>query len=45
MSNDQPSKEINSSQLLGLRKEITILHNGDRYTLRVTASNKLILTK
>jgi hemin uptake protein HemP len=37
--------EITSRELLGTRRELTILHDGQRYVLRVTANNKLILTK
>jgi hemin uptake protein HemP len=37
--------EISSTALLGERKELSILHNGERYTLRITANQKLILTK
>ncbi len=39
------SGEITSAQLLGSRGELTIIHNGERYTLRITANRKLILTK
>jgi hemin uptake protein HemP len=31
--------------LLGSGREVIILHAGDRYRLRVTANDKLILTK
>jgi len=37
--------EISSARLLGSRGELTIIHNGERYTLRITANKKLILTK
>ncbi|MEX0902144.1 MAG: hemin uptake protein HemP [Pseudohongiellaceae bacterium] len=37
--------EIDSAELLGDRKELGIIHNGERYQLRITANNKLILTK
>jgi len=37
--------EITSARLLGSRGELTIIHNGERYTLRITANKKLILTK
>lgn len=37
--------EITSARLLGNRGELTIIHNGERYTLRITANKKLILTK
>ncbi len=44
---DQPTRtrEISSQELLGGRRELIILHNEERYTLRVTANRKLILTK
>ena len=38
-------KQVDSRQLLGRDKEIHILHNNERYILRITANNKLILTK
>ncbi|MCZ8376073.1 MAG: hemin uptake protein HemP [Beijerinckiaceae bacterium] len=31
--------------LLGTEREVILVHNGDRYRLRVTANNRLILTK
>lgn len=37
--------EVSSKSLLGGQREITILHEGDRYRLRITANEKLILTK
>ncbi len=37
--------EVSSTNLLGTRGELTIIHNGERYTLRITANKKLILTK
>jgi hemin uptake protein HemP len=36
---------IDSAALLGGRRELTILHGDQVYRLRLTASNKLILTK
>lgn len=39
------SEELRSEELLGRRNEVGIRHNGERYTLRITANNKLILTK
>jgi hemin uptake protein HemP len=36
---------IHSHELFGSRKELAILHEGNRYLLRITANNKLILTK
>ena len=38
-------KQVDSSHLLGRGREIYILHNNERYILRITANNKLILTK
>jgi hemin uptake protein HemP len=40
-----PPLEIDTRELLGRRQEATIIHAGERYRLRVTANNKLILTK
>ena len=37
--------EISSAQLTGQTKELVIIHNNQRYMLRITANNKLILTK
>lgn len=37
--------EIDARELLGSRQEATIIHLGERYRLRITANNKLILTK
>ncbi len=36
---------IDSRSLFGASRQITIEHGADAYTLRVTAQNKLILTK
>jgi hemin uptake protein HemP len=38
-------REISSEELFGSNTELTILHKGERYTLRITANQKLILTK
>ena len=38
-------KQIDSRQLLDRNRELYILHNNERYILRITANNKLILTK
>ncbi len=38
-------KQVDSHQLIGRDREIYILHNNERYLLRITANNKLILTK
>ena len=39
------SAPINSRELLRGKRHLTIEHNGERYLLRVTSNNKLILTK
>jgi hemin uptake protein HemP len=36
---------IDSSELFVTNREITIVHGADHYRLRLTAQNKLILTK
>ncbi|WP_298967342.1 hemin uptake protein HemP [uncultured Methylobacterium sp.] len=36
---------VESVRLMRGRRELTILHAGERYRLRVTANDKLILTK
>ncbi|HBN14307.1 MAG: hypothetical protein CMQ46_06765 [Gammaproteobacteria bacterium] len=36
---------LNSKSLFQGRKTLTIEHNGEHYTLRITANGKLILTK
>ena len=36
---------VSSRDLLGDRRELLILHGGERYRLLLTRSNKLILTK
>lgn len=38
-------REIRSDTLLHGGRTLTILHHGERYTLRRTARDKLILTK
>ena len=38
-------RQLDTRQLLGRDREIYILHNNERYILRITANNKLILTK
>lgn len=40
-----PSREIDLRDLVGDQREVTIIHDGHRYRLRITATNKLILTK
>lgn len=41
----EPTPVVTSEGLLGQQRQLSIIHNGERYTLRVTANNKLILTK
>ena len=36
---------VNSKTLLGDHKELTIVHNDQKYKLRLTGNDKLILTK
>ena len=36
---------IPSAELFGSSQEIIIIHAGEQYRLRITANNKLILTK
>lgn len=36
---------IDSKELFGATKEVTISHSGEVYRLRLTSQNKLILTK
>lgn len=38
-------RTIDSRELLGSSQEIVIVHQGQRYRLRLTRQNKLILTK
>ncbi|CAH2030644.1 protein of unknown function [Trichlorobacter ammonificans] len=38
-------KALASTALFGDQKMLVILHNGEEYRLRITSSNKLILTK
>ena len=38
-------KHFNSHELFGAQNEVTILHRGERYSLRITGLGKLILTK
>lgn len=41
----EPERAIASSTLMDSRRELVIVHAGERYRLRVTANDKLILTK
>ncbi len=42
---DTPPPAVDSVTLMGGRRELIIRHGTETYRLRVTASNKLILTK
>ena len=42
---DLPPLVVDSIALMGGRRELIIRHGSDSYRLRITASNKLILTK
>ncbi|MDA0687102.1 MAG: hemin uptake protein HemP [Proteobacteria bacterium] len=44
-SKAQQPPVVSSDKLLGSVSQIIIEHNGEHYTLRITANNKLILTK
>ncbi|MDF2810423.1 MAG: hemP [Microvirga sp.] len=39
------AEEIDVTTLIGARREVVLVHRGERYRLRVTANDKLILTK
>ena len=41
----RPAGTVESAALLRGRRELAIRHGADTYRLRLTASNKLILTK
>lgn len=43
--NGNQPRQFDIKELLGEHKEIFIIHNQERYVLRVTANDKLILTK
>lgn len=40
-----PPKEIDVHALIGRSREVVLVHKGERYRLRITARDKLILTK
>ena len=40
-----PTSALNSDQLLGGQRAVTIEHEGAQYVLRATRNGKLILTK
>ncbi|WP_430913912.1 hemin uptake protein HemP [Methylobacterium sp. sgz302541] len=41
----EPAAAVLSTVLMNGRREVIILHAGERYRLRITANDKLILTK
>lgn len=41
----QAVRELDAASLLGDARQIVIVHRGERYSLRITAKDKLILTK
>ncbi len=43
--NESGEAVIDTRQLFGERREVVLVHNGERYRLRATAKGKLILTK
>jgi hemin uptake protein HemP len=38
-------RQIAVASILGAEREVLLIHNGEAYRLRITANNKLILTK
>lgn len=38
-------RELDVRELVGVNQEVTLPHAGERYRLRITTNNKLILTK
>ncbi|MFK7864591.1 MAG: hemin uptake protein HemP [Pseudohongiellaceae bacterium] len=38
-------RTVTSEELIGNAKELTIVHNNEKYVIRITSNNKLILTK
>jgi hemin uptake protein HemP len=40
-----PPKEVDVHVLIGNGREVILVHRGERYRLRITAQDKLILTK
>jgi len=45
MEGAQQTRRVDSETLLQREREIVIVHRGQEYRLRVTKSDKLILTK
>ena len=44
-SNMEQTPRVYSAELLGRGRELRILHRGEEYRLRLTSTNKLLLTK
>jgi hemin uptake protein HemP len=44
-SHPDPEKVVRAEDLFGETREVWIEHNGERYRLRITRRNKLILQK
>lgn len=44
-SRSRAHDSVTSQELLGGRRQLEIEHKGERYILRLTANDKLILTK
>lgn len=42
---DETPRRIEVADLVGAGREAILIHNGEAYRLRLTANNKLILTK
>jgi hemin uptake protein HemP len=42
---EEKDKKLNSKDIFEKEKSIEIIHEGERYFLKVTKANKLILTK
>ncbi len=43
--NSESPSQIDSKVLFGNARQLSILHEGETYTLRITSRGKLILTK
>ncbi|MCA0400276.1 MAG: hemin uptake protein HemP [Proteobacteria bacterium] len=44
ITNSEP-RRIDVGAVLADQREVVLMHNGEAYRLRITANNKLILTK
>ena len=42
---ERPVRRVESAALFQLEREVVIVHRGQEYRLRITKSDKLILTK